>query len=237
MSSTSDDKQIGERLYRKRNELGLSQQALANSLGISLRTYQNYERGDRPVSKEFLFAIMERHGVDPTWLLTGHKGEVVSSGEIDTHLMEEIIEALTAEDSELRYLPPSNLVRAFCLIYNQTSAISDESERLKIIPSAVKLLSINMLQRAIDRSTDSELSKQFPDITAAEKQLSEERMNSLKAGLGDSDLVERLNRAGAQSAEKDEPSSQLNQNVEGSNNQVAGRDVVSKDSGRKEGNK
>lgn len=43
----------------------------ANQYGISLRVYANYERGDHEPSFALLQEIVEKEGVDPTWLLTG----------------------------------------------------------------------------------------------------------------------------------------------------------------------
>lgn len=71
MSSSFDDISVGERLFQVRRRHRLSQQAFAQSLGVGARTYQNYERGDRPVNKELLLALYEQFHCDPTWVLTG----------------------------------------------------------------------------------------------------------------------------------------------------------------------
>ena len=54
-----------------RELLGLSQQAFADQLGLALRTYQNYERGDRTVTKELMDALWGTFGVDPIWVMRG----------------------------------------------------------------------------------------------------------------------------------------------------------------------
>lgn len=61
---------ISERLKNVRDSLGLSQQAMAEKLGVSLRSQQNYESGSRSPDAAYLTALAGA-GVDITWLLTG----------------------------------------------------------------------------------------------------------------------------------------------------------------------
>lgn len=61
----------GERLFVIRTSAGLSQQAFADALGISLRAEQNYERGSRKLPAELLLTLARRFGVDPLWVLEG----------------------------------------------------------------------------------------------------------------------------------------------------------------------
>lgn len=65
------DEMIGARLKEARQQLDLSQQVFADSLGVSLRTYQNYERGHRPISKDLLCALIQQHGISLAAILTG----------------------------------------------------------------------------------------------------------------------------------------------------------------------
>lgn len=51
--------------------LGHSQGYLADALGISVRAYQNYERGERAVTDTLIRACYSTFGIDPVWLLTG----------------------------------------------------------------------------------------------------------------------------------------------------------------------
>lgn len=60
-----------ERLLIVRNYTGLSQQAFADALGISLRAEQNYERGSRKIPADLLLTLAVRFGVDPLWVLQG----------------------------------------------------------------------------------------------------------------------------------------------------------------------
>lgn len=74
MSSTNEE--VGSRLKFLREKMGLSQGSFARSLGLSLRGYQNYERGERSASKELICALMDRYNIDPRWLLTGEENKL-----------------------------------------------------------------------------------------------------------------------------------------------------------------
>ena len=77
---------ISERLKTERDGLGLSQQALADRLGISLRSQQNYEKGDRSPDAAYLAALAAA-GADVLYILTGQRdgpAPVVLSAEEQT---------------------------------------------------------------------------------------------------------------------------------------------------------
>lgn len=67
---------ISERLKSERENLGFSQQALADLLGISLRSQQNYEKGDRNPDSAYLAAIAAV-GADVLYILTGQRSQPV----------------------------------------------------------------------------------------------------------------------------------------------------------------
>ena len=67
---------ISERLKAERESLGLSQQALADRVGVSLRSQQNYESGDRIPDATYLGAMAEA-GADVLFILTGQRGQPV----------------------------------------------------------------------------------------------------------------------------------------------------------------
>lgn len=71
MSSSNEHSAVGVRLKRVRERHGLSQEAMAASLGVSLRGWQNYERGQRAASDVLIRALWSTYGIDPVWLLTG----------------------------------------------------------------------------------------------------------------------------------------------------------------------
>ena len=51
------DREIGARIRRRRRGLGLTQQDLANSAGVSYQQIQKYERGTNRVSASRLYLI------------------------------------------------------------------------------------------------------------------------------------------------------------------------------------
>lgn len=54
-----------------RVHFSLSQAAMAQHVGMSLRAYQNYERGEREVPVALVHALYSEFKIDPVWLLTG----------------------------------------------------------------------------------------------------------------------------------------------------------------------
>ncbi len=63
---------ISSRLIESRKTLGLSQQALADRVGIALRSQQNYEKGDRSPDADYL-ASLATAGADVLYILTGSR--------------------------------------------------------------------------------------------------------------------------------------------------------------------
>lgn len=95
--STSKDKDIGNRLLFFREGLGLSQKQMADSLSISLSAYQNYERGDRSITKEVICVLLEKYNVEPKWILIGD-GNMYECASIDVELLGDI-----ANEFEMQY--------------------------------------------------------------------------------------------------------------------------------------
>jgi transcriptional regulator with XRE-family HTH domain len=54
---------FGENLLRLRNENGLTQPKVADGAGISLRAYQNYERGLREPQLSALIALADFYDI------------------------------------------------------------------------------------------------------------------------------------------------------------------------------
>ena len=73
--------QIGKRLYKRRKEMGLTQEAMAERLGMSLTFYGGIERGRTRLSIEKILLVYEQTGMDPDYLLTG-------KGPLDQAVME-----------------------------------------------------------------------------------------------------------------------------------------------------
>lgn len=64
---------MGARLAISRNELGLTQTAMAEAIGVSHRAYHSYEKGQRGLPVEALVAMDERFEIDVSWVLLGTK--------------------------------------------------------------------------------------------------------------------------------------------------------------------
>ena len=64
--------EIGARLREERDRLGLSQLAMAEVCGVTMRSLRNYEKGDRQPDASCL-AAMATAGADVLYILTGQR--------------------------------------------------------------------------------------------------------------------------------------------------------------------
>ncbi len=74
----SIDKALGSRLETKRTSAGLSQEQLAQSLGIGVDDVRAFERGTRRISAAHLLALAQTLGVPPVSFFSAseeHSGE------------------------------------------------------------------------------------------------------------------------------------------------------------------
>ena len=78
-----------------RSELKKTQKHIAELAGINLRTYINYEQGERetPVSIVVVYSSL---GVNPNWLLTGEGEMMRGKGEAES-VTTEAVEALSED--------------------------------------------------------------------------------------------------------------------------------------------
>lgn len=90
--------ELHERLKSVRKELGLTQEALAKSLGIPKRTYIAYEYGENPIPDRLIVSISAVHGVNEDWLRTGD-GEMFTPMTPDEEFGE-LIGGLLADEPE-----------------------------------------------------------------------------------------------------------------------------------------
>lgn len=67
--STRFNREVGERLEHMRNILGMSQQVVADQLGVTRQTLSNYESGRNSMSAGIVRAVCEIYGIPPSWLL------------------------------------------------------------------------------------------------------------------------------------------------------------------------
>ncbi len=72
---------LGERLSAVRRQEKLSQEEMAERLGVSRSAYQYYERGERDLTGSLLLRILETFGVDPLWILEGDSEAGMNSRE------------------------------------------------------------------------------------------------------------------------------------------------------------
>lgn len=86
--SSADNAAFGRRLAAVRATTGLSQTAFAETLGLSLRAYANYERGEREAPVALFRALFEQFGIDPIWMLSGEDETPQKAGARTTDFMQ-----------------------------------------------------------------------------------------------------------------------------------------------------
>lgn len=106
---------IGARAKQVRDENGLSQQEMADRLGMSLRGWQKIERGEGTPNGETLLGF-DKFGINPGWVLTGvgpkHLGQPQQKGvEAEALILRAVEEmkSVAANASEMvreRFDPP-----------------------------------------------------------------------------------------------------------------------------------
>lgn len=87
--------ELGKRISKRRKELGLTQEAFAENIGLSLQSVSCIELGKKGVRPENLMKICEKLNVSSDYLLFGKRDESEVSG-----LASEISE-LSQEDYDL----------------------------------------------------------------------------------------------------------------------------------------
>lgn len=143
--SASEDRTLaaGQRLLAVRKLLGLTQQEFADSLSISLRSEQNYEKGERKISTRALMELARTHRVDPVWVLEGPGEKPLYIGGVDqlnTLVLEkahkvvaEVIKEVGTPLSDEHY---SELVAD---AYRMLSAPGESADTARFVANAVKL--------------------------------------------------------------------------------------------------
>ncbi len=148
-TQTQIDTAIGKRIQNIRVQKGLSQSNFADTLGISLRAYRNYERGERPISKKTLCELADKYGADLNWLLIGREpgNGAASLGvgqEIDSEIAEEVVRGLLLQASGLFSKSTSQTIRSFLIIYNQVCHLESSSDRAMSIRKAIDILELKV---------------------------------------------------------------------------------------------
>lgn len=103
-----DHKQVGERIRRRRNELGLTQDELAEQIGRVTKYCADIERGYCGMSIETLLLFCEALKLSPSTLLLG---DAVPAYE-DSDLTAQIVAGLS-ECSEEQQISILNTIRLF----------------------------------------------------------------------------------------------------------------------------
>jgi len=140
IASADQNGALGQRLVTVRATTGLSQSAFADSLGLSLRAYANYERGEREMPVALFRALYETYGIDPVWLLAGPGEQPVKAATrtMDFALVDTITQCVDAELAMMgKKLKPAMRLRILKAVY----ALSAEKGRLEV-GSVKELLSI-----------------------------------------------------------------------------------------------
>lgn len=79
--ATQDSKAtIGYRLAELRSSRSMSQKDMAGQLGVSLRAYQSYERGEREIPASLLASLFDALQVEPLWMLKGPAASMSREG-------------------------------------------------------------------------------------------------------------------------------------------------------------
>lgn len=112
-ANSTFNNELAGRLKAVRRELGLTQNELAATVGISARAYANYERAEREIPASVCEALYVRHQLDPLWLLTGPGPRPVYAFEraMDFRLLQSVIEVVD-DVLQVREIRPSSSSRA-----------------------------------------------------------------------------------------------------------------------------
>jgi transcriptional regulator with XRE-family HTH domain len=62
---------VADRLAKARQVTGMTQAEFATELGLVLKTYQRFERGEKDIPRALLIGAAVTAGVSTSWLLTG----------------------------------------------------------------------------------------------------------------------------------------------------------------------
>ncbi len=141
------DYEVGKKVKNWRLERGYTQKDLARKIGVKYWVILQYEKGNRRVPIERLYAIAEALSISITDLIPISKSCLEDEGE---EILDLVREYKKINDQELR--------RMFCLLtkFVQVSEKSSrKSEKIKIAKDLVKAgISIDIVSQAIGLSAD-----------------------------------------------------------------------------------
>ena len=129
LSSMHETFPYHERVGLVRAHFALSQTAMAQRVGISLRAYQNYERGEREVPVALVHALYEQFRVDPVWLLTGAGSMMLAEDQrkrLDQTLLDRVVEAVEKFEAGLKKpLSVEHKSRLIGLLYEKSQLLAE----------------------------------------------------------------------------------------------------------------
>ena len=133
---------FGDRLKQLRESLGYTQNGISVAVGSKLRSWQDYEKGERVPGAQVIAGLASL-GVNTNWLLTG-EGPVMlnkaAPGELDHDLMALVIdsveEGLKAQGVIMKPGKTSGLILAIYDMYADSDAKPEKSKILNLVKSA-----------------------------------------------------------------------------------------------------
>ncbi|WP_265039619.1 MULTISPECIES: WO male-killing family protein Wmk [unclassified Wolbachia] len=141
------DYEVGEKVKSWRLERGYTQKDLAEKIGVKYWVILQYEKGNRRISIERLYAIAEALSISITDLIPVSKSCLEDEGEEILNLVKEYKKI---NDQELR--------KMFCLLtkfVKVSEKSSRKSEKIKIAKSLVKAgVSVDIVAKTIGLSAD-----------------------------------------------------------------------------------
>lgn len=137
--------QVGERLKELRGNL--SQEEFAKKIGISFRTLQRYEVGERIPHPHVLSKIAEKFDTTVDWILTGNlniEKALILEGAKRSHYLEDLVEKL----EEIR-------ARTFRLklIEGKENATEEEMEKISKILEDENIF-LNLMRKMIEENVE-----------------------------------------------------------------------------------
>lgn len=87
---------IIERLKEARQKIGLTQTAMAKSIGLTPQSYSQWERGQTEIPDVRLFQLCTVHGISKEWLETG-EGEMFPQAKKREEYAREVLSELGVE--------------------------------------------------------------------------------------------------------------------------------------------
>ena len=141
MSTHDSDIETGKRLVKLRKQIRLTQTEFATALGISLRAYQSYEKGERVIPTEVLKELVWHYDASPTWIVTGKGPQRWAAGAIiDTSLFSKVLHALEADGSPLKGRNAVDFGYFAAVVYNRIKLVADPTDWSSEIRAAIAIL-------------------------------------------------------------------------------------------------